>query len=114
MVASLEGLILDSNEDLAAAEASALNDQDAYETTSGVLTERNAAATTARAEAAKATEYYDAVKKQVGQLAGDLYRNGGINPGVSSMLNASEHNDVLYKAATMQTCLLYTSPSPRD
>lgn len=103
MVASLEGLILDSNEDLAAAEASALNDQDAYETTSGVLTERNAAATTARAEAAKATEYYDAVKKQVGQLAGDLYRNGGINPGVSSMLNASEHNDVLYKAATMQT-----------
>lgn len=103
MVDSLEGLILDSNEDLAAAEASALNDQDAYETTSGVLAERNAAATTARAEAAKATTYYDAVKEQVGQLAGDLYRNGGINPGVSSMLNASEHNDVLYKAATMQT-----------
>ncbi|WP_417217523.1 NlpC/P60 family protein [Arthrobacter sp.] len=103
MVASLEGLILDSNDDLATAEASAMNDQDAYETTSGVLAERNAAAQTARAEAAKATAYYDAVKKQVGQLAGDLYRNGGINPGVSSMLNASEHNDVLYKAATMQT-----------
>lgn len=103
MVSSLEGLILDSNDDLAAAEASALNDQDAYETTTGVLAERNAAATTARAEADKATQYYDAVKKQVGQLAGDLYRNGGINPGVSSMLNASEHNDVLYKAATMQT-----------
>jgi len=103
MAASLEDLILDSNRDLAEAEASAMNDQDAYLTTNQALAERNEVASKARTEAAKATRYYDAVKKQVGQLAGDLYRNGGINPGVTSMLNDSEDSDVLYKAATMQT-----------
>lgn len=103
MAASLEDLILDSNRDLAEAEASAMNDQDAYLTTNQALDERNKVASKARTEATKATRYYDTVKKQVGQLAGDLYRNGGINPGVTSMLNDSEDSDVLYKAATMQT-----------
>ncbi|MDN6171050.1 MAG: hypothetical protein L0J08_10980, partial [Micrococcaceae bacterium] len=103
MVSDIEDLIGDSTRELTDAEASAANDQDAYETTSQTLAKRNEAAAAASTEAAKATKYYDSVKKQVGQLASDLYRNGGVNPGITSLVNDSEHNDVLYKAATMNT-----------
>ncbi|MGO2004808.1 NlpC/P60 family protein [Arthrobacter rhombi] len=103
MVSSIEDLIGDSTRDLTDAEASAANDQDAYETTSQTLAKRNEAADAARTEAARATKYYDSVKKQVGQLASDLYRNGGVNSGITSLVNDSENNDVLYKAATMNT-----------
>ncbi|MGP5162873.1 C40 family peptidase [Arthrobacter rhombi] len=103
MVSSIEDLIGDSTRDLTEAEASAANDQDAYETTSQTLAKRNEAADAARTEAARATKYYDSVKKQVGQLASDLYRNGGVNSGITSLVNDSENNDVLYKAATMNT-----------
>ena len=54
-----------------------------------------------RAEAEKATEFLLSSKKDVGALASDLYRNGGINPGVVTLLEDTKENDVLYKASTM-------------
>ena len=35
------------------------------------------------------------------RLASDLYRNGGINPGVVNLLDSDADSDVLYKASTM-------------
>ncbi|MEE1622134.1 C40 family peptidase [Zafaria sp. Z1313] len=101
MVSQIEALIADDASELLAAETSALEGLDAATAAEEALAARNATAADARAQAAKATEYYEAVKVQLSQLAGDLYRNGGINPGVTSLLSQGEGNDVLYKAATM-------------
>ncbi|MGJ9403313.1 C40 family peptidase [Arthrobacter sp. KK5.5] len=103
MVAKIETAIGDSNAELLGAEASALEGLDASTAAAEVLRERNAAAQDAQTQAAKASAYHRAVREQVGQLAGDLYRNGGINPGVVSLLEDGDDNDILYKAATMNT-----------
>lgn len=103
MVGRIESAIKDSNTQLLGAETLALEGLDASTAAAEVLRERNDAAKDARSQAAKASVYYDTVQEQVGQLAGDLYRNGGINPGVTSLLEEGEGSDVLYKAATMNT-----------
>ncbi len=53
---------------------------------------------TARAEAA--TQAQDRTRKQVGQLAGDLYRNGGLNPTLTTFV--SGNGEALQQAATLQ------------
>jgi cell wall-associated NlpC family hydrolase len=101
MVTGIEAMLKESTARLAAAEASALNDQESLNAADELLAERNKAAAEASAQALKSGTYHDAVREQVGQLAGDLYRNGGISPGVTSLLERNDGNDVLYKAATM-------------
>ncbi|WP_104139857.1 C40 family peptidase [Arthrobacter sp. ZGTC131] len=57
-----------------------------------------AAVATARAEAADKEQAKS--RKEIGQLAGDLYRNGGLNPALSSFVTGK--GDVLEQAATLQ------------
>ena len=57
-----------------------------------------AAVATARAEAAGKEQAKS--RKEIGQLAGDLYRNGGLNPALSSFVAGK--GDVLEQAATLQ------------
>jgi cell wall-associated NlpC family hydrolase len=57
-----------------------------------------AAVATARAEAAAKEQAKS--RKEIGQLAGDLYRNGGLNPALSSFVAGK--GDVLEQAATLQ------------
>ncbi|UZX01704.1 NlpC/P60 family protein [Arthrobacter sp. CDRTa11] len=56
-----------------------------------------AVAATARAQAAQHEQ--DKTRKEVGQLAGDLYRNGGMNPALSTFMGGG---DVLQQAATLE------------
>ena len=37
----------------------------------------------------------------MGQLAGELYRNGGVNPGLGSLLASADADEVLYKASAL-------------
>jgi cell wall-associated NlpC family hydrolase len=57
-----------------------------------------AAVATARAEAADKEQAKS--RKEIGHLAGDLYRNGGLNPALSSFVTGK--GDVLEQAATLQ------------
>lgn len=51
-----------------------------------------------RAEAAQAKQA--TTRKEVGQLAGDLYRNGGLNPSLGTFM--SGNGDALHQAATLE------------
>src|SRR6185312_14209391 len=83
------------------AEAAALDAQDILLDADQLVAERTQAADEAKTEAEKATEFLLSSKKDVGALASDLYRNGGVNPGVVTLLEDSKDNDVLYKASTL-------------
>ena len=101
MVDQLEATIEQARSRLVNAEALALDAQDGLLAADELLQERARTATEARSEAEKASEYLDSSKKNVGALASDLYRNGGINPGVVNLLDSDDDSDVLYKASTM-------------
>ena len=101
MVAQLETAIESGRSKILNAETVALEAQDGLLDANQLLEERASAATEARAEAERATEYLVTSKKEVGALASDLYRNGGINPGVVTLLESDAQSDVLYKASTM-------------
>ncbi|MFL4474355.1 C40 family peptidase [Paeniglutamicibacter sp. MACA_103] len=101
LVERLESHIESGRQGIITAEAAALDAQDNLLAADELLAERTQAAAEAAAEAEKATEYLLSSKKDVGALASDLYRNGGINPGVVTLLEDSKDNDVLYKASTM-------------
>lgn len=101
LVDSLESQIEAGRQGIITAEAAALDAQDNLLTADELLAERTEAADEARTEADKATEFLLSSKKDVGALASDLYRNGGINPGVVTLLEDTKDNDVLYKASTM-------------
>lgn len=101
MIERVESLILEAGRRVADAEVAALSDQESATAAQEVLAERNAAAEDARRNAKAAEEYYEQSQEAVGQLAGDLYRNAGVNPAVSALLTQSEANDVLYRTSTM-------------
>ena len=101
LVDSLESQIEAGRQGIITAEAAALDAQDNLLAADELLAERTQAADEARTEADKATEFLLSSKKDVGALASDLYRNGGINPGVVTLLEDTKDNDVLYKASTM-------------
>ncbi|MFI8411894.1 NlpC/P60 family protein [Paeniglutamicibacter gangotriensis] len=101
LVDSLESQIEAGRQGIITAEAAALDAQDNLLAADELLAERTEAADEARTEADKATEFLLSSKKDVGALASDLYRNGGINPGVVTLLEDTKDNDVLYKASTM-------------
>ncbi|MDQ0093850.1 NlpC/P60 family protein [Paeniglutamicibacter psychrophenolicus] len=101
LVDQLESEIESGRQRIITAEAAALDAQDILLDADQLLAERTQAADEAKTEAEKATEFLLSSKKDVGALASDLYRNGGVNPGVVTLLEDSKDNDVLYKASTM-------------
>ena len=64
------------------------------------LATRRDAAAVAAARAAAAGAEQAKTRKQLGQLAGDLYRNGGLNPALSSFVSGSGR--ALEDAATLE------------
>ncbi|OIH84458.1 hypothetical protein BLJ79_09885 [Arthrobacter sp. UCD-GKA] len=101
LVDQLESEIESGRQRIITAEAAALDAQDILLDADQLVAERTQAADEAKTEAEKATEFLLSSKKDVGALASDLYRNGGVNPGVVTLLEDSKDNDVLYKASTL-------------
>lgn len=64
------------------------------------LRARRETADLASAEAAAAGTEQQKTRKQVGQIAADLYRNGGLNPALSTVLSGS--GESLQQAATLE------------
>ncbi|MGX9898753.1 hypothetical protein ACW0JT_00705 [Arthrobacter sp. SA17] len=64
------------------------------------LRSRQETATLASAKAKAAGTEQENTRKQVGQIAADLYRNGGLNPALSTVLSGS--GESLQQAATLE------------
>ncbi|WP_271395771.1 C40 family peptidase [Neomicrococcus lactis] len=101
LVSRLDQALLDSETQLAKAESDALSTLDAQTAADEAASTRTKTAQEARLHAAEAQASYEALQKSVGKLAGDLYRQGGVNPALSALFNSSNNNDVIYKASTL-------------
>ncbi|MCU1632609.1 MAG: hypothetical protein JWM61_1261, partial [Micrococcaceae bacterium] len=101
LVTDIEGIIATAGTQLQEAQLDAFKMQDTYTTALAVLQERRAASDQADHRAAEAARTHTAAEVQVGELAGDLYRSGGMNPGIESILDGSDLDDVMYRASTL-------------
>lgn len=66
-----------------------------------MLDQRKTAAEVARAKAAAAARDYKSAKSELGRLAGSLYKSGGLNPSLQSLLGSSTTDDTLYQASAL-------------
>ena len=101
LVDRIEEQLRTATADLESARFEATELQNTYSVALLEQQERQDELADARGKARQAAEYFESVKGQVGQLAGELYRNGGVNPVVTSILDSSNADDVLYRASTM-------------
>ena len=100
-VTRIDRILADAAAAQEASFAAAMRANNAYGDALVTLEVRRDAATLASAKAASAEAEQAKTRKQVGQLAGDLYRNGGLNPALSSFV--SGNGDALQQAATLET-----------
>ncbi|WP_284987519.1 C40 family peptidase [Arthrobacter sp. fls2-241-R2A-172] len=98
-VASIERILADAAANQQAASTAAMQANNAYSEALVELQQRTKTASTARAQASAAREQQDRTRKQVGQIAGDLYRNGGVNPALVTLAGGSES---FQQAATLE------------
>lgn len=99
-VADIEGILSDAAAAQEITFARTLEANNAYSNALVELHTRADAAAVATARATAADKEQSKSRKAVGQLAGDLYRNGGLNPELSGLVTGT--GDVLAKAATLQ------------
>lgn len=99
-VADIEGILADAASAQEVTFARTLEANNAYSNALVELDTRSDAAAVATARAAAADKEQSKSRKAVGQLARDLYRNGGLNPELSGLVTGT--GDVLAKAATLQ------------
>jgi cell wall-associated NlpC family hydrolase len=101
LVDRIEEQLKAASGNLANAQFDSMRSQNTYSESLLKQQERTAELDDAKAKASQAAEYFESVKNQVGQLAGELYRNGGVNPALSALLESKNTGDVLYKASTL-------------
>jgi cell wall-associated NlpC family hydrolase len=100
-VAKIEALLDDATKNLQTTTTASMRANDSYTNALLTLQKRKDAAAAAQAQADAAGKIYGKAKTQVGQLAGDLYKNGGMTPSVQSMLTGAASPDALYQASTL-------------
>ena len=99
-VTRIDGLLADASAAQEASLAASLQANNAYGEALVELATRREAAAVAAARAAAAEAEQAKTRKQLGQLAGDLYRNGGLNPALSSFVSGT--GQALEDAATLE------------
>jgi cell wall-associated NlpC family hydrolase len=99
-VTRIDGLLADASAGQEASLAASLQANNAYGEALVELATRRDAAAVAGARAAAAEAEQAKARKQIGLLAGDLYRNGGLNPALSSFVSGT--GQALEDAATLE------------
>ncbi|CAN7182408.1 C40 family peptidase [Arthrobacter sp. LjRoot78] len=99
-VTRIDRILADAAAAQEASFAAAMQANNAYGDALVTLGIRRDAAALASAKAVSAQAEQAKTRKQVGQLAGDLYRNGGLNPALSTFV--SGNGEVLKQAATLE------------
>lgn len=98
-VSAIERILADAAGAQQAASATAMQANNAYSDALVELQQRTKAVSVAGARASAAREQQDKTHKQVGQLAGDLYRNGGLNSALVTLVGGGES---MQQAATLE------------
>lgn len=98
-VTAIERILADASAAQQSAFAVAMQANNSYSEALVELQQRTEAASVAAARASAARGQQDKTRKQVGQLAGDLYRNGGLNPTLGTLASGG---DSLQQAATLE------------
>lgn len=99
-VSRIDRLLADAAVAQEASFAASLQANNAYGEALVELQLRSETAELAAARAAAAGAEQQKTRKQIGQLAGDLYRNGGLNPALSTFV--SGNGQALQQAATLE------------
>lgn len=99
-VATIDRLLADASAAQDASLEASLQANNAYGEALVELQLRRDAAAVAAARASAAGEEQAKTRKQIGQLAGDLYRSGGLNPALSSFVTGT--GNALQQAATLE------------
>ncbi|MBP2412940.1 cell wall-associated NlpC family hydrolase [Arthrobacter stackebrandtii] len=99
--AQLDQAISDAKQRMDASVVASMGANDAY-TNAMVLRDRRVAeADASQARADEATAAYGKAKTQLGQLAGSLYKNGGLDLSVQTFLASDDADDAIYQASTL-------------
>ena len=99
-VATIDRLLADASVAQETSLAASMQANNAYGEALVELQLRRDAAAVAATKASAAGEEQKKTRKQIGQLAGDLYRNGGLNPALSSFVSGNAN--ALQQAATLE------------
>jgi peptidoglycan DL-endopeptidase CwlO len=99
-VTTIDRILADAAVAQEAGFAASLQANNAYGDALVALRIRRDAAAVASAKASAADAEQQKTRRQIGQLAGDLYRNGGLNPSLSTF--ASGKGEVFQQAATLE------------
>ena len=97
----IDGLLADASVARDTGMAASLAANNAYTDALVQLQIRKDAAALADAKAAAAETEQAKARKVIGQLAGDLYRNGGMTPGLGSLVGGN--GETLQQAATLES-----------
>ncbi|MCB5275008.1 putative endopeptidase p60 [Arthrobacter sp. SO5] len=99
-VTVIDRLLADASATQEASLAATLQANNSYGDALVELRLRQDAAAVAAARAAAAGAEQQRTRRQIGQLAGELYRNGGLNPALSGLVSGG--GDPLQQAATLE------------
>jgi len=99
--AKIDALIGTANDRLQGSMAGTIAANNDYTNALVALDQRRTEAGTAKAKADAAAKEYKTARAQLGQLAGTMYKNGGLNPSVQAFLGSSSADDTMYQASTL-------------
>jgi peptidoglycan DL-endopeptidase CwlO len=102
LVTEIEGILEDAAAELQAAQVEAMKSQGAYIDALAELDDRRATAQRLSALASEAEQTYRAASSELGQLAADIYRAGGIMPDSSLLAFAQDPGSIMYQASTVE------------
>ncbi|MDJ0316770.1 C40 family peptidase [Arthrobacter antibioticus] len=99
--AQLDAIISSANDKLQASTLAAMGANSSYTNALVIMEQREAEAQTAKAKSEAATSASKLAQAQLGQLAGSLYKNGGLDLSVQSFLASSDADNAMYQASTL-------------
>lgn len=99
--AKLEAILSSANDRLQASTLVAMGANSEYTDALVILDERTAEAKAAAAKSSEAASAHKDAQAQLAQLAGSLYKSGGLDLGVQTILTSSDADDTMYQASTL-------------
>lgn len=99
--AQLDAIIGSANDRLQASTVVAMGANSSYTDALVTLEQREAEAQTAKAKSDQAAGTRKKAQAQLGQLAGSLYKNGGLDLSMQGFLTSSDADDAIYQATTL-------------
>ncbi|WP_062008526.1 MULTISPECIES: C40 family peptidase [Arthrobacter] len=99
--AKIDAILSSANDRLQGTNMAAMRANNTYSDALTALGLRRAAAETAKAKADVAAKEYKSAKTDLAQLAGNLYKSGGMNLDVQTFLVSSNADDAIYQASTL-------------